>query len=487
MVSALGDLPGAIWLDPCVGDGAFVGGMVAVKVPKSRILALDLATQEEQRDRLAQTTRGADFIKWASERAAICDRVVMNPPYVALSRLRGRPRRAALAVVVDEGAGRKMALKANYWCAFILSGMRALRVGGAMAAVLPAAWDYARYARRIREAVASGFGEVTVIRSASPLFPGVLDGAVVVVAKQRGAQPCVSHRVEVEDAAAVVQALKKLAAGSRVGVTCGLRSVVAKPRQEAKLSDLLDVRIGGVTGDAHYFLMTESERKDRGIPKDALRPVVTRCKHLRRPILDSAEWNRLLKADERVWLFSPSGVILDHPAVSAYIAEGEEGACQTERYKIAARTPWYKTPMPRGVDGFLSGMSKRLPFLVMRSMERLTATNTLYIVRFKPSLDRATRFAIGVSLLSSAVRRQLEARARVYADGLLKFEPAELASVQVVLPTELLGARVAFMDATSLLLAGSEREAEAMADGWLDGDSSELVKAPVSRRSRLSS
>jgi hypothetical protein len=92
-----------------------------------------------------------------------------------------------------------MPLKANYWCAFVLAAMRTLRENGSMAVVLPAAWDYARYARRVRDAVTAAFGEVTVVRSASPLFPGVLEGAVVVVAQKRGERPCVLRRVEVPE------------------------------------------------------------------------------------------------------------------------------------------------------------------------------------------------------------------------------------------------------------------------------------------------
>jgi methylase of polypeptide subunit release factors len=82
MVRALGDDPDCKWLDPCVGDGAFIAAIGALGVAKQRILAFDLALGEAERDTLARTERGVDFVAWASRRPEICDRVVMNPPYV---------------------------------------------------------------------------------------------------------------------------------------------------------------------------------------------------------------------------------------------------------------------------------------------------------------------------------------------------------------------------------------------------------------------
>ena len=135
MVRALGDGETSAWVDPCVGDGAFVVALTAFGVPKARIHALDLAKKRSEQDGLARTFRGIDFIGWASRRPNVCDRLVMNPPYVALSRLRGKPRAAALRVRVDDEGF--LRLKANYWCAFVLSAIsHALRPGGALAVVL---------------------------------------------------------------------------------------------------------------------------------------------------------------------------------------------------------------------------------------------------------------------------------------------------------------------------------------------------------------
>jgi len=223
----------------------------------------------------------------------------------------------------------------------------------------------------------------------------------------------------------------------------------------------------GPTGDAHYFLLTEKERIGLRLPRSAVRPVVTRARHLQTASITAAKWKQLLVAGERVWLFSPTTTVAKMTSVASYLRAGRAGACNIEGHKIQAREPWYRTRLPTRVDGFISGMSKKLPFLVMNGMRNLSATNTLYVIRFRPGVDSATRFAVGTTLLSSQIRRELAARARVYADGLLKFEPAELGELRVSLPERLSGARMAFGAATARLLTGDEAGASAIADKWL--------------------
>src|SRR5262249_54001499 len=123
-----------------------------------------------------------------------------------------------------------------------------------------------------------------------------------------------------------------------------------------RFSDLYSVNIGCVTGDAAYFLLTESDRVRHGLPPEALKPVVSKARHLATAYLTLAEWRRLLNEDERVWLFSPSGSILRRKAVREYISHGEK-ACDLQGYKLSRRHPWYGVQDIReNAVGFLSGM-----------------------------------------------------------------------------------------------------------------------------------
>ena len=71
MVSAARGKPGATWLDPCLGDGAFVEQMALQRVAAAQILAVDIAPTPGPFDNAAQTTRGVDFLEWAVLRLSL--------------------------------------------------------------------------------------------------------------------------------------------------------------------------------------------------------------------------------------------------------------------------------------------------------------------------------------------------------------------------------------------------------------------------------
>lgn len=474
MVCSVGDREGCVWLDPCSGDGAFVGAIARIGVPADRIISLDLSRRRSLSDALAQTARGVDFVWWAAHNEECVDRIVMNPPYVALGRLRGFPRRRALRVALP--GGKPLPLGSNYWCAFVLSALRCLKKGGRLAMVLPAAWDYATYARPIRDAVYNAFREVVVLRSAAPIFmPTAKEGSVVVVGFDRGQTPTAVRRVDVASVEVLADELARLAKPATWRGSTVIRHSASQAALTVPLRELADIRIGAVTGDAHYFLIRESTRLDLELPRSALRPVLTRSRHLTAAFMGTVAWHQLLEEDERVWLFRPSDAAVAHPAVREYLEYGEEGGCHIG-YKVVRRNPWHRTLIPRAPDAFLSGMSTLLPFLVFREMPGLTATNTLYTLRFRRSIDRASRYALGALLLTSGVRNQLRRQGRVYPGGLLKFEPENLQCINVPWPLKTKDARATLRAATACLIAGLESDAEGLADEWLQDQLADRVR-----------
>ena len=483
MVAAARGRPGALWLDPCVGDGAFVAQIAARGVPAEQIVAVDIAPGPGAVDNLALTVRETDFLEWATENRASIDHVVMNPPYAALGRIQGKLLERALDVRMFDGDC--LPLKANYWAAFLLTAVECVREGGSLVAVLPAAWDFATYARKVRETVEQAFGEVIVVRCASPLFPQVQEGVVVVVALGRGEKSRASRRVEVAGLAETITALEQIALGKVLPGTATMRAFAQPPLALRRLDEIVHIHIGAVTGDAAYFLLNEDERRKWKLPQSALRPTLSRSRHLISACIGRKQWANLRDEGARVWMFWPTNASLRHRAVRAYIEHGQEGGCNVAAHKIANRDPWHRTPLPSRIDGFISGMSKRLPFLSLRDMPGLTASNTLYVVRFRKRVTAAEKATFGVLLLTSSVRRELARHARVYADGLLKFEPSDLGEVRVPVVGARKDAIHVFRDATALLLAGREAEASAMADAWIEGGAtgcSELSRARLSKQ-----
>src|SRR5689334_8999430 len=103
MVDAVGRAGPTIWVDPCTGNGAFIAALRLAGVRKQSVRALDLSRRRGENDQHARVERGVDFLEWAKLHVGTCDRLIMNPPYASLNRLRGAPRRAALDVSLPGG------------------------------------------------------------------------------------------------------------------------------------------------------------------------------------------------------------------------------------------------------------------------------------------------------------------------------------------------------------------------------------------------
>ena len=117
MVRALGDVPDARWLEPCVGNGALLKALARHRVDASRIVGLDLCRSPEPADVHAVVRRGIDFLRWSRSTTERFDRVVANPPYVALSKVPRPIQNAALRVRTPDGT--PIALGGNCWNAFL--------------------------------------------------------------------------------------------------------------------------------------------------------------------------------------------------------------------------------------------------------------------------------------------------------------------------------------------------------------------------------
>jgi hypothetical protein len=341
--------------------------------------------------------------------------------------------------------------------------MRVLEENGSLSFVLPAAWEYALYAKDVRQAVLDNFEHVNVHRCFEPLFPPVREGRVVLVAKGYRKKPLSAMRVDHRTSELLISAL-------RLG-NSKPTDLYNQPSKRADVShipfsDLYNITIGCVTGDAHYFLLTESERLANKLPVEAMRPVLSKARHLRRARITKADWESLLDADERVWLFNPDRKHMRYKTVRAYIELGER-ICNLDAYKLKNRDPWYRVRDIRYATAFLSGMTKLGPWMSFRSMRGLAATNTLYLLTAKTVLSAEEHSAWALSLLSAPCRQQFKDLARRYPDGLPKLEPHDLYSFRLPPPIKTIGAVQKYRVAVDHLISGRTADAAAIADAFV--------------------
>lgn len=460
MVEAIRTDPQDLWLDPCMGPGAFIACLRKKGINKDRIVGIDIDPKPGTEDAFATTVRGVDFFRWCSSTEHTFNRIVANPPYVPIRKLHTKLQKSLKTFKAEDDGS--FALRSNYWCAFLSASMRILADQGSLAFVLPAAWDYANYASDVKRAIQERFHSVEVHRSQEPLFREVREGCVVLIAKGYHKQPARSLRINHTSGQALIDALvtgMSKPAKVRTCTKCADSSLT-------QFSELYTVKIGCVTGDAKYFLLRESERIHLALPRESVTPILSKARHLTSAYMTDIEWERLLVADERVWLFKPKADVLKADPVQAYLRHGRK-VCDLGGYKIRNRDPWYRIPdIHYEATGFLSGMTKLGPWICFRSKYRLAATNTLYVLTAKIKMSSDEKAAWALSLLSTSPRQQFQAIARRYPDGLAKLEPRDLNSLQLPSPIRTTRASEEYARAIAHLVVGRVPEAVAIANAF---------------------
>lgn len=464
MVTGLGCGSADSWLDPCCGDGVFCRAVRKVAGSNTDITAIDLDQCAAAKACGTRVVAGVDFLRWSRETNERFSRVILNPPYVALRRLSSALHRSALCCANLNGD--RVTGKANYWYVFMLQSIHLVEQGGSIAAVLPAAWDFADYARPLREGIGPLFATTEIHRCREPLFDSVQEGSVVVVARGKGGAPKVQRRFEYWRREHLIAGVTAPSRGS--AALTRLRGQGGDVAAAARsFRDVFTIRIGVVCGDAQYFVLSEAQRLEHNLPTSCVRPVLSKARHVALPEVTKEEWRRLLIAGERVWLFCPPIGAGSKGPVRSYLMRNEsKGGCRRAAYKVRSRRPWYRVIVPPRADGFISGMAARRPHIAWNHMRSLTATNTLYLVNCRTAAIRKNRFGWGLAMLTTMVRKQLASKARVYADGLSKLEPGDIASIQLPVPQSVKGARGVYKQAIALINAGREGDASLLADRW---------------------
>jgi hypothetical protein len=442
--------------------------MTRMGVVREHITAVDLDRRHSESATAAEQTYATDFIAWSYGVRRGFDHILANPPYVSIGRLGKVLRRRAAGV--SGPSGTTLGSRCNYWAAFLARSLELLRPNGGLCFILPASWDYANYAAPFRRLVPRRFERFDVHRVRESVFDSVCDGCVIILGLGFARRHLETRRFEHASARDLLSSLRDEASGRVDQEPRGRNRLVVVPHSIRRLGEVVEISLGGVTGDAGYFLLSEQQRVAQRLPVGCLRPVVSKSHHLVAGDITAKQWNSVRdRQTERAWLFRPAGRFLQNENVKAYLKrQVEYGGAHRANHKLRMRSPWYWTPLKSRIHGFLSGMTVRGPWIALRRMSRLNATNTLYTVRFISATTLPERAAWSLSLLTSWTRNQVGVFGRQYADGLLKFEPRDLRAIPVRVPRQTRGAAAAYRAAVRALLAGDEATCRRIADAWLD-------------------
>ena len=206
------------------------------------------------------------------------------------------------------------------------------------------------------------------------------------------------------------------------------------------LGDYFRIKRGLATGSNSYFILSDQEIGERGLPMEAFRPILPSPRHLHEDeVLSDKVGNPVLH--RRLFLLDcrleEADIRKRYPKLWSYLEEGRQQGI-ADRYLCRHRVLWYAQedrPPARLLCTYIgrSDAKRGRPFRFILNHSAATAAN-VYLMLYpkpelalamenRPSLARQVWFA-----LRKIEPQELTQTGRVYGGGLYKLEPRELSN-----------------------------------------------------------
>jgi hypothetical protein len=367
--------------------------------------------------------------------------IVGNPPYVRHHRLTAS--QVAIAQRATMEAGFDVPRTASYWPYFVLHSLAFLRQGGRLAMVLPFAFVHAKYAVAVHEVLESRFAVLTVIYLRERIFPDAQEGSVIVLAdgwcrpklrsKSASAQNMAQVRAICSKSRRLKQPRRKMPALlQRHSKPLDVLQELCSHKDVCELGTLATIRIGTVTGDNAFFILSPENARSWGLSRRYFKPILTSASQFKWLSVEEKDVLELLERDtEECLLLIPPRKSLSSD-LNRYL-ESRDGQRAAKRYKSVIRDPWYRITDIAAPDAFLTYVNGPVPKLLLNGAG-LLCTNAIHRLTWtRPMLTHARKL-LALSFASSLSGLSAELLGRSYGGGALKLEPSEAAKLVVALP-----------------------------------------------------
>ena len=473
-------------LEPSCGGGVIIKSVitrlaeVGAEHPASGVWGCDIDPRA-----LAETLRCVapeepklvlgDFLglSAASFGGAKFNAILGNPPYVRLHTMDALTREIAREALP---AAELLDGKASLWAYFPIHAFKMLADGGRMGWILPESILHAEYGKQILGWAKRRFERCIAVSLRERCF--VANGAEerVVILLLSGAGGRASRDIEMIEFATAkecIEALPQLAHpdcpdlpqlnGHVVPhLVSNLAVEAARIMQSCvelkNLGHFAEVKIGVVTGDNGFFLLSEEQRCLARLRSCHFQRVTGKFVDLGNGFHFTGEDPRKIPGTElkRSWLLCPNPRSLDR-RLAQYLGTYSPEDIANNR-TMGKRAHWQVPDLGGAPDAFFQYMGKGGPRLVLNEAGYF-CTNTIHRIFFTPGLSKADRRAICLSLHSCYSQLSAEFEGRQYGSGVLKLEPSEARRLRLAYNEPL---------ARALSKAWSDLSKRAAVSGWKD-------------------
>jgi adenine-specific DNA-methyltransferase len=367
--------------------------------------------------------------------------LVGNPPYVRYQTHAGEDRTASREAALRAGVA--LSGLASSWAAFTVHAAEFLAPGGRMGLVLPAELLSTNYASGVRRYLMERFASVGLIVFEERVFPAVQEEVVLLLAdgfREGPTDHCVLRQVRTVDDLATggvdtswrpADPAGKWTASLLSPLSLDAYTTVMTSDRWTTLSTWGDTTLGAVTGNNKYFTMPTSRAATLGLtPRELLRISPPGSAHLRGLEFTTSALNQLDREGKATRLFRPAAS--PSTAGETYIAAGEATAVD-QAYKCRVRSPWWRVPILKAPDLFLTYMNADSPRLCA-NRARVRHINSVHGVYLTDAHRTLGLDYLPLAAINSMTLLAAETVGRAYGGGMLKIEPREADVLPVPAP-----------------------------------------------------
>lgn len=435
-------------LEPSSGGGVFLDAAVRrlqslgadASTADVTGVELDASAADESRAALAPYGKAdavveGDFFGFAERALALghtYDVVLGNPPFLRFQHFKPDHQETAFRLMRRHELSPNRLT--NAWVPFVVGSASLLSQGGRLAMVVPAELLQVSYAAGLRQFLSEFFDRITVVTFDRLVFEGIQQEVVLLCAERRAVRGHGIRILELRDQHDLENLprefgetpLQELDHTSEKWTQYFLppeeMAVFRSLRADAgfvEFGDVASADVGVVTGMNDFFVVSESESRERGL--DAfVTPIVTRSNQLVGACVGEEDWERLRSTDKARYLLRLTDETPLTESVADYLRHGEAAGVHTG-YKCRIRRKWYVVPSVHRPDAFMLRQVHQYPRLSLNGIAA-TSTDTVHRVRIKTGVNPR---ALAAGFHNSATFLFAEAFGRSYGGGVLELEPSE--------------------------------------------------------------